>query len=464
MAALTSAAIKAHADVQNIRISGDIRIRGYYLNNIAGDAVEDQSRKDDSYISQRTRVTVEADLEDHVLVVVTLKAEGLWGFDNSSVSSSGAGNGSIETVEPDDQETLDADGRVNRLWDVGLTEAFVQFSEMFYSPATLKIGRQYLNYGRGLIFSSVEQEYNFDAARLVLDYYPLTIDVVYAKADENSTFGNQDTALEGIVGRDTDVVFVNARYELSDSILKDIEAYFGYTANNRATGGETRVPPTGATTPPFGGADSPLIVGLRADITPLDALEMWAEGVYEWGSATVGEDIQAFLANAGFKFSLKDTQMTPVINGTFTYASGGGSDAQHHFRPWFDYVDGYNGYLMQPYLSNIMIFNLGASIKPYENTTLSLQAYYYMQPDTVPGNPGIGLIGNPNSDFGGLGYSPSGSSKNVGWEFDGIVGYDYSKDVRFQFVYAVFIPENAYTVFASDSMAHLVRAEVNARF
>jgi len=38
-------------------------------------------------------------------------------------------------------------------------------------PATLKLGRQYLQYGRGLILSSVEQEYNYDAARLVLDYY-----------------------------------------------------------------------------------------------------------------------------------------------------------------------------------------------------------------------------------------------------------------------------------------------------
>jgi len=60
-------------------------------------------------------------------------------------------------------------------------EAYVQFNELFYTPATLKLGRQYLQYGRGLILSSVEQEYNYDAARLVLDYYPLTIDIVGAQ-------------------------------------------------------------------------------------------------------------------------------------------------------------------------------------------------------------------------------------------------------------------------------------------
>ena len=76
--ALAGMAINSYADVQNIRLSGDIRIRGYYTVNTDGDSDEDQVNNTDSYISQRTRVTVEADLEDHVLVVVTLKAEGLW--------------------------------------------------------------------------------------------------------------------------------------------------------------------------------------------------------------------------------------------------------------------------------------------------------------------------------------------------------------------------------------------------
>ena len=73
-------------------------------------------------------------------------------------------------------------------------------------------------------------------------------------------------------------------------------------------------------------------------------------------------------------------------------------------------------------------------------------------------------MGNPNIDNGGLGYSPSGSPKELGWEIDGIVAYDYSKDVSFQLVYGVFIPENAYQYFGSSSVAHEVRAEVNARF
>src|SRR5882724_9257035 len=84
LVSLGGLASKTFADVQNIRISGDVRLRGYYLNGTDG---ADQN-KDASFISQRTRVSVEADLEDHVLVVATLKAEGDWGQGNDTFTAS----------------------------------------------------------------------------------------------------------------------------------------------------------------------------------------------------------------------------------------------------------------------------------------------------------------------------------------------------------------------------------------
>ena len=206
-------AINTFADVQNIRLSGDIRLRAYYLNSAAENEGNGNFQSDSTFISQRTRVSVEADLEDHVLVVVTLKAEGNWGTDNQVSGSSGAGTED------------DAGSAINRRWDVGVTEAYVQFNELFYTAATLKLGRQYLHYGRGLIISSTEQEYNYDAARLVLDYYPLTIDIVGAELVNNQTFGG-DSSHAG----SADLVFVNARYEMSDSAIKDIEGYFGWVS------------------------------------------------------------------------------------------------------------------------------------------------------------------------------------------------------------------------------------------
>ena len=388
---------KTYADVQNIRLSGDIRIRGYFLDN-----TDSANQGNESFVSQRTRVSVEADLEDHVLVVVTLKAEGLWGSNNETSFGSGAGGAT-------------ATDRINRRWDLGVTEAYIQMNEVFYTPATLKVGRQYLNYGHGLILSSVEQEYNYDAARLVLDYYPLTIDLVGSEVVNNTPFGPGSTHAGG-----TDLLFINARYEMTDSIIKNVEAYFGWLS--QATGGtvaSSRVPPGTA-------AASPWIIGLRGDLQPSNGFQIWAEGAYEGGADGSGPDgVSAFLLNLGGRLTMKDSQWSPAINANYIFASGGGSSGAGNFRPWFDYADGYNGYLFCPALSNIQIFNVGASVKPYENTTLSLQAYYYMKADgdTTAGS-------NGNVDFGGLSTSATAASDGIGWEFDGIVGYDYSKDVR----------------------------------
>ncbi|MGD1018028.1 MAG: alginate export family protein [Verrucomicrobiia bacterium] len=470
LTALGGLSSKTFADVQNIRLSGDIRIRGYFLDSTGADTSSGTpytlAKGNDSIISQRTRVSVEADLEDHVLVVVTLQAEGEWGADNTVSGSTGAGTGGSSSAS-------DSAGKLSRMWGVGIAEAYVQFNEVFYTPATLKLGRQFLQYGRGLILSSVEQEYNYDAARLVLDYYPLTIDVVGAEVVNTQSFGGTPNKSVGGATGANDLLFVNARYELSDSAIKDVEAYLGWLSqsqNNLLS--ESRVPPATV-------GSSPIIVGLRADINPVDALQTWWEAAYEFGANgqsgglgigdSAGGSIGAFLLNAGGKYTFKDVQWVPVLNGNFIYASGGGKGTDTgagnaQFRPWFDYADGYNGYLFMPALSDIAIFNLGASVKPYENTTLALQAYYYMKADKE------GVAGsNGNVDWGGPAWATpapgsTGPDAYLGWELDGILGYDYSKDVRAQLVYGVFLPGTAYENVGVTRAAEEVRAELNVKF
>jgi len=169
------------------------------------------------------------------------------------------------------------------------------------------------------------------------------------------------------------------------------------------------------------------------------------------------------LANVGFKVGSKDWKLAPSINGGYTYASGGGKLGRRDFVPWFDYADGYNGYLFAPALSNIHILNLGASLKPADNLSLALQVYYYLKAD---GDTSVGS--NLNVDFGGGElFSESGqtNAREIGWEIDTIAGYDYSKDVRMQLVYGMFIPQGCYQN-SSDisSVAHEVRGEVSVKF
>ena len=75
----------SYADVQQVRLSGEIRVRGYWTHNMTSlnsKGAWDESgfhSDSDTYIAQRTRVTVEADLDDHVMAVVTLQSEAVWG-------------------------------------------------------------------------------------------------------------------------------------------------------------------------------------------------------------------------------------------------------------------------------------------------------------------------------------------------------------------------------------------------
>jgi hypothetical protein len=441
LAALAGLTSSTFADVQNIRLSGDVRVRGYYLAN-ANDNGDQINSRDNSFITQRTRVKIEADLEDHVLVVVTLMADGQWGSNQDASVNYGGNNR-------------------DRAWTVGISEAYVQLNELFYSPATLKLGRQYLNYGHGLILSSVDQEYNFDAGRLVLDFYPFTVDLVGAKISDEGNFYNGGNPGH----RGNTLLFMNWRYETKDSILKDVEVYFGNMFRGSAGADYLLYSPTQ-------GSASPWIVGLRGDLAPVKGLQVWFEGAYEGGqgptsilSVDSGRNLSAFLANVGAKYTFKDVKFAPAINASYTYASGGGtggSQNRNAFVPWFGVVDGYNGYLFQPMLSNIHILNAGASIKPSKNTSLSVQGYYYYKADgdTFAGS-------DPYIEFGGLQNltSVQGAARELGEEVDGIFGYDYSKDVRFQLVYAAFVPGRSFTQNSSfDSVAHMVRGEVNVKF
>jgi hypothetical protein len=447
LAALGAMATSSFADVQNIRLSGDIRIRGYYLANANGEfdtTTGDLIGGADSstaFISQRTRISVEADLEDHVLVVVTLSGESLWGGDNEPNNTAGAGTAS--------------GSQVNRAFDVGVSEAYVQLNEVFYTGATLKIGRQYLNYGRGLIISSHDQAYNFDAGRVVLDFYPVTIDILGAMLVNTQSF-SPTTDSEGAAN----LLFVNARYEMTDSFIKSIEAYYGWTAQmeKKVAYGST----TNNVYWPTIEEASPMVAGLRLDLNLSKNINAWAEGCYEFGQNgdIAGGRQNAWLANAGIKIALKDTSMTPTINANYTFASGSGTSEEKNFIPWFDYVEGQNGYVFSPTLSNINIFNVGASIKPYENTTLAVQAYYYLKC-----SPAGGAGSNPNIDVGGISWSGyNGGESELGTEIDAILGYDYSKDVRFQLIYGIFIPGQNYTSGDFDTCANEVRAEVFVKF
>jgi len=436
--------MRTFADVQDVRLSGDLRLRGYYLNSAGADVgggTYVQTPGDTQLFVQRTRVSVAADLADQVLVVMTLTANGIWGQT--------AGLGLTAGTQS---------------WAVGMDEAYVQLRDLFGSPATLQVGRQYLNYGTGLIISSFDEAYNFDAGRLVLDCHPLTIDLVAGQLVNGQTFVARP------LGGQSDLVFVNAKYAVSGAALKVVEGYFGWASQTASHPHSFAI--SGPTTP------SPLLIGLRSDWVLAKGLTAAVEGAYEFGDAGLpagyAKNISAFIANAAVKYSLAGVSWAPVLNATYTYAQGGGgSGLRHDFVPWFDMAEGYNGSVFAPALDDIQIFNLGAAVKPWANTTLAVQGYYYLRAAR-----GSDVWSNPDADLGGPAFvnlteaaiAVNSASANIlnspglGWEGDAILGYDYSKAVRCQLVYGAFIPDGQSFRGVAAHVVHEVRGELTVKF
>lgn len=428
-AALCLAAGSLYAEVQNIRVLGEVRVRGFYVNNLdltedardlpgisildeaTGETITRQpdAKDEDAFVRQRTRITVEADLEDQVLAVATIQADGAWGSDRPG-----------EFPVTDD-------------FDASLAEAYVQLQEMWYTPATLKLGRQYLHYGRGLILSSKEYELRYDAARLVWDRYPFTLDLVFGKIYE----GFQSLRDNVTAGQDENLWFANLRYEFEESPIQDIELYLGYRDQQTDSGA------------------SPGIVGLRGDIAPSAEWTAWAEAGYAFGDAADGEDLKAYVFDLGTEYIFTKTALEPKLTFSWTYASGG--RAERTFVPWGDY--NLWGYVFSPALSNIHILNAAVEVLPVENLSLGVGFYYYLQDSAS-----AGVVGSPYKDNGGVRAVTNGTDRNLGAEIDFVVGYDYSNDVRTKFYVGTFLPGDAYKGTTGDDEAVEVRGEIQVNF
>ncbi len=415
------------AEVQNVRLGGDIRTRMYYAKNV--NTVDLEEDRDDFFFRQRTRISAEADLTDNVWIVSTVEADGVWG-----------------------QQVVNSDGKkVDNNWDVNIAEAYIQLSEIIYSPWTTKIGRQYLNYGRGFLISEREWEYKFDAWRNIFDFFPWTIDLFYSRLVESDPAGAGFDEPKG--GDDEDLFGINMNYQAD---LWTMEGYvFGKRDQFDEEYGDDK--------------QAPIAVGFRLDASPVEAFDIWGEFAYELGKyQTVGmaedQDIRAFGFDIGMVYVF-DVTWEPAFALSYTFGSGDKGDdatnpAEKMFDPMFNY--NYYGYAYSPKLSNIGILNAQVSILPSDSTTFILDFYYYSQNEDAAMS-----MGNPDMDNGGVSAVTNGTDSNLGMELDGIIEYDYTEDVSLQVVGAWFKAGKAYDLPTNDESPDDVfefRMEILASF
>jgi hypothetical protein len=408
------------AEVQNVRLGGDIRTRFYYTKNLYD--LSSDGEDDDFYIRQLSRVSAEADLTDNVWAVATVEADGVWG---QSVARK-----EVEVVDVNGvPKTLSRWVKEDNVWDVDIAEAYLQISEVFYSPLTFKFGRQYLQYGRGFLISSRDWRYKFDAVRGILDFFPWTIDLLYSRLTESDEIA---TGGWGKAADDEDLFGVNFNYQ------EDLWSLEGYVFGIRDAINDEELVTLGEP------KDAPVTVGLRADASPVEALDLWGEFSYQLGSYQApgmedAADIRAFGFDLGMVYVF-DVTWEPAIALSYTFGSGDdGSDLDQvkSFNPLFNNT--YYGYAYEPRLSNIGIVNGQLSMVPSEDFTLILDLFLYMQSEEA-----AMAMGDPGKDKGGVMWPTNGDDKDLGMELDAIAEYDYSEDFSTQLVFAWFKPGDAY--------------------
>ena len=466
MAAILLLSVPAFAAVENIKVSGDINEQ-FVLRDMAmgGTNFSTNNLDAESYLLSQVRLRFDADLTENVSGVIRLIDERTWGSNHVSNSVSVG----------DDGNTLN--GYEYTQDDVGIDLAYIELKEFLYQPLSVIVGRQNLRYGSGLIvgdpdtnmmtannsgeyvFGDLSLKKSFDAARVILDFSPWTIDGIYSKVNEHDTYKHNSTDLWGI----------NTNYQWG-SFDGVSEIYYFGAQNNRDTLLYTKV-----NSQPPENQDITNVVGGRVQFNPLEKMTLGLEGAYQFGDVQISSvaanparhlSAYAIEAMAEYRFM---TKYNPILGLTYVYLSGNddvdATSKDEHMGGWDPMFEdqslGEITNLLFPN-SNIQGARVNGSIMPREDITLGASYSWLKLANNVNYNltttysPPLGWYSQND-------YSVNLNDTYLGSEVDAFATYDYTEDVQLKLTGAWFIPGDFFTD-SNDDVAYSVRGGINLNF
>ncbi|MDD5253219.1 MAG: alginate export family protein [Candidatus Omnitrophota bacterium] len=437
----------AYAEVQNVKVSGDITMSGVARRHfgLSNTNLDDKSVLKQNFIMTQTRVRVDADLTDNVTATVRLLNERIWNGQNDTNSS---GSNSTE---------------------IDLDLAYVTLKEFLYSPLTLTVGRQEIKFGNGLIIgksgaaanttnipTDLSERSAFDAIRATLDYDPLVVDLVYAQIKQDNTTDRNTVSLTGI----------NATYAINSKV--NVSGYYWFKKDNNTNSSVST-----------SRADKLNTVGALVSATPIENLSTSLEAAYQFGKNTNTanqKDHDAWAVQAMADYTFAKVKMTPKIGASYTYLSGGESntnaDGTTKNGGWdqmfYDQKLNNIVYAILP-MTNMSAFNIKASCKPVEDVTISAVYGYY---DVAKASAGDALLSPSyyNSSTRYLGgtagnYDATYTGKShLGDAVDATITYDYTEDVQFGLTGGIFRPGDAIKVKNDSKVAQQLIGSMKVTF
>jgi len=483
LAFVVGIAFAAYAEVQNIKVSGDLEFDTVFRNTFSlmgknhaynrayigygpyGDASYTTGRRADNIFLTIARVRVDADLTDNVSATVRLIGEWLWGRnDNNNLTSIYYGETDLPLSYAIDRDSTPG---------VDIDLAYATLKEFLYSPLTLVVGRQELHYGndmiigdsdtnriddRGNIPGDLSKRKSFDAVRAILNYDPLTVDLVYAKIKTHpywswwaEYFQNINNNLERVgdrIDNDTDLYGVNAKYDFGRKNTV-VEGYYWYKRIGPYALGAGASPfdPIGSGTAK---SDQLHTFGGRVSTKPIENLTFQLEVAGQQGRANIDADDggaehvlarSAWALETATTYDFKKVKYTPSLTALFAYFSGQNntfdSPQSSKYKGWDPMFEnqtfGHVANALMPQ-TNIKLLGINGSMKPMDDITLKAEYYHYwfIQPYSYL-----------------AGYYPTTiqytnrNKRDAGQEVDLTLTYDYTEDVQLSLLGGVFIPGEA---------------------
>jgi len=368
VAATIALAVPAFAELQNVVVGGQIRVRGNWFD------FDQTNVKTNTFAEQRTRLSVRADFTDNVSAFIELDSYGNWGEGFRSNYLTGV------------------DSRPTGVDAVEVYQAYIEAKEMWGTALRARVGRQELKLGSGWLIGNGDTAPNFtglsfDALRLTYATDQFSVDGFAAKlADQSPKFEDGDIDLYGLYGS----------YLGIENITLDAYALMIRDAKQVATG-----------------ALDTYTFGLRGAGT-VGAIDFDAEAAYQllnWDNVAAGledsSDAFAGTLEAGYTF---DMTWTPRV-----FVSGAYFDASDDDLPFNRLFSGVSyskildgGIFGSIGLTNFWTAAAGVSAVPTESVKLQVSGAYL-------------------STVEDLGWGSS-----IGWEVDASAVYNYTQDLAFK--------------------------------
>jgi len=403
----------AYAEVQNVKVSGDITAlgvdrQGFNLGNQSLSGYAD-NRVNASVLASIVRLRVDADLTDNVATTVRLLNERPWG----TLDEPAAGH--------------------NPNTEIDLDLAYVALKEFLYSPLTLILGRQPLRLGNGLLLGDADTNRlvgpasaldatgledlsarkAFDAIVGVLDYSPLKVTGAFAKGYEGDVNDH--------IQDDVDVWALQAAYDTGVKNTVGELTYALKKGNTSSLKAEVHN------------------ISARIVSTPIENLTADAEFVYQAQKGIRDAAVNSKMASdtaivLSATYAMPKVKMSPSIGLDYTRLS-------HNWNVMFEDVipaDIANAILPN---TNMQVIGAKLSVKPIDDLTVKLR---YANLALANAKNGLRSIPVWPTVAGTTYYSLVSGKKALGNEVDLHLLYDYTEDVQLGLLLGVFEPSSAF--------------------